>query len=141
MSNSSHPGESQRLLKVFLAEDNQADIYLVEMALQSHGLQFKLTATLDGEEAIHRMEAFSEQECPDIALLDQNLPRVNGEQVLEVIRRHQHCKQIPIIVMSSSETRRNMEFLRKFGATFFKKAANLDDFLKLGAVVKELCFV
>jgi len=130
---------SKRHLKVFLAEDNQADVYLVEMALQEHGLQFTLTATLDGEEAIRRMGTFGDADCPDIALLDQNLPRVNGEQVMEMIRQHEFCKTIPIVIMSSTESRRELEMVERFGATFFRKASNLSDFMELGALVKDLC--
>ncbi len=130
---------AKRDLRIFLAEDNQADVYLVEMALQEHGLQFTLTSALDGEEAIRRLVAFEEVDCPDIALLDQNLPRVDGEKVMEAIRQHEHCKQIPIVIMSSSENRREHEAAKKYGATFFRKAANLTDFLELGALVKNLC--
>ena len=128
-----------RNLRVFLAEDNQADVYLVEMALQEHGLRFTLVSALDGEEAIRLMGTFQESDRPDIALLDQNLPRVTGEQVMEVIRAHEHCKGIPIIIMSSAEHKRDQEMVQKFGATFFKKAANLSEFLELGALVKNLC--
>jgi chemotaxis family two-component system response regulator Rcp1 len=128
-----------RDLRVFLAEDNQADVYLVEMALQEHGLRFTLTSALDGEEAISRMGLFQASDCPDIALLDQNLPRVTGEKVMEAIRAHEHCKSIPIVIMSSSEHRREQEIAQKFGATFFRKAANLNDFMELGALVKQLC--
>jgi CheY-like chemotaxis protein len=127
-----------RNLRVFLAEDNQADVYLVEMALQEHGLRFTLTSALDGEEAIHQLGAFGASDCPDIALLDQNLPRVTGEEVMAVIRAHEHCGTIPIVIMSSAENRRDQEMVQKFGATFFRKAANLNDFLELGALVKSL---
>ena len=130
---------AKRDLRIFLAEDNQADVYLVEMALQEHGLRFTLTSALDGEEAIRSVVAFQELDCPDIALLDQNLPRVDGEKVMEAIRQHEHCKQIPIVIMSSSENRREHEAALKYGATFFRKAANLTDFLELGALVKNLC--
>lgn len=127
-----------RNLRVFLAEDNQADVYLVEMALQEHGLRFTLTSALDGEEAIRQMGTFGEANCPDIALLDQNLPRMTGEQVMQVIRAHEFCKKIPIVIMSSAESRRDQEMVQRFGATFFRKAANLNDFLELGALVKTL---
>jgi CheY-like chemotaxis protein len=128
-----------RNLRVFLAEDNEADVYLVEMALQEHGLRFTLTSALDGEEAIRQMGGFCESNCPDIALLDQNLPRVTGEQVMQAFRAHEHCKRIPIVIMSSAESRHDQEMVQKFGATFFRKAADLNDFLELGALVKTLC--
>ena len=138
-SNDQSSSQQIRALRAFLAEDNQADVYLVEMALQEHGLQFTMTATLDGEEAIRRVNIFDHSDCPDIALLDQNLPRINGEQVMEVIRNHDHCKTIPIVIMSSTESRRELDMAKRFGATFFRKAANLSEFMELGALVKSLC--
>jgi CheY-like chemotaxis protein len=133
------PSDADRHLRVFLAEDNQADAYLVEMALKEHGLQFTLTAAHDGEEAMRRMGAFDRTDCPDIALLDQNLPRISGEEVMEAIRCHEHCNTIPIVIMSSGDTQREQEIARRFDAIFFRKASNLDDFLELGALVKSLC--
>lgn len=128
-----------RDLRIFLAEDNQADVYLVEMALQEHGIRFKLTSALDGEEAIRRLIAFEKSDCPDIALLDQNLPRIAGDKIMEAIREHQHCREIPIVMMSSSENHRDQEAAERYGAIFFRKAADLSDFLELGALVKSLC--
>ena len=105
-----------------------------------HGLKFTLTSSLDGEEALRRLVALENtDDCPDIALLDQNLPRVTGEKVMEAIRQHQHCNQIPIVMMSSSEHKRDHDTAQKFGAVFFRKAADLGDFLELGALVKTLC--
>lgn len=128
-----------RDLRVFLAEDNQADVYLVELALQEHGLRFTLTSALDGEDALRRVDLFEESDCPDIALLDHNLPRIAGEKVMEAIRRHQHCRNIPIVMMSSSENWREQEAAKRFGAVFFRKASDLSHFLELGALVKDLC--
>lgn len=129
----------ERDLKVFIAEDNQADVYLVEMALQEHGLRFTLTSALDGEDALRCVDSFAEADCPDIALLDHNLPRIAGEKVMEAIRRHQHCRHIPIVMMSSSENSREHEAAKRFGAVFFRKAADLTHFLELGALVRTLC--
>lgn len=130
---------TDRNLKVFLAEDNTADVYLVEMALQEHGLSFQMTRARDGEEALRSVLAFDKDDCPDIALLDQNLPRHDGDKVMEAIRQHEHCAEMPIIIMSSSESRREQEAANRFGAVFFRKAANLTEFLELGALVKDLC--
>jgi CheY-like chemotaxis protein len=127
-----------RDLRVFIAEDNSADVYLVEMALQEHGLRFQLLKARDGEEALRNVVAFDGATCPDIALLDQNLPRHDGDKVMEAIRQHEHCGRIPIIIMSSTESRKDQEAADRFGAIFFRKATNLSDFLALGALVKDL---
>jgi CheY-like chemotaxis protein len=128
-----------RDLRVFIAEDNQADVYLVQMALQEHGLRFQMTEAHDGEDAIRRMLLFQEKDCPDIALLDQNLPRLDGEKVMEAIRTHKHCKDIPIIMMTSSENRHDLDVAKQYNAVFFRKATDLTHFMELGALVKTLC--
>jgi hypothetical protein len=58
---------------------------------------------------------------------------------MEMIRQHEHCKTIPIVMMSSTESRRELEMAERFGATFFRKASNLSEFMELGALVKNLC--
>ncbi len=128
-----------RPIRVFVAEDNSADVYLIEMALQQHGLNFHLLQSKDGEEALRSVIAFQQEDCPDIALLDQNLPRHDGDAVLAAIRQHEHCGRIPIIMMSSSESRKEIEAALRHGAIFFRKATDLNEFMELGALVKDLC--
>jgi CheY-like chemotaxis protein len=129
-------------IHVFLAEDNRADVYLIEMALREHGLRFELLSMADGETAIERFEKFGHDEpCPDIALVDQNLPRQDGDRVITCIRAHPDCGSIPIIIMSSSETHREREMTDQYQAVFFRKTSSLPDFMELGALVKRLLTV
>jgi chemotaxis family two-component system response regulator Rcp1 len=129
-----------RPLQIFLAEDNRADVLLVEMALREHGVRFALHWLADGEKAMQAAEAFGQGEpVPDIALLDLNLPREEGDRVLEKLRGNPYCKDIPIIVMTSSESPRDRQTAEQFGATFFSKPSNLTQFLQLGKLVKRLC--
>jgi chemotaxis family two-component system response regulator Rcp1 len=126
-------------IHVFLAEDNRADVYLIEMALREHGLRFELLSLSDGETAIERFEKFGHNEpCPDIALIDQNLPRQDGNHVIIRIRAHPDCGSIPIIILSSSETRREREMAEQYQAVFFRKTSSLPGFMELGALVKRL---
>ncbi len=126
-------------LTVFLAEDNQADVYLVEMALQEAGILFKLHTVADGEEAIRTIGLMSSaNDCPGLALIDQNLPRLDGEHVVRTIRAHPDCADIPIIIMSSAESQRDRALVEQFNAVFFRKPTNLADFLQLGPLVSSL---
>jgi two-component system, chemotaxis family, response regulator Rcp1 len=129
----------QRSIQVFLAEDNRADVFLVELALQEHGIRFELLTVSDGEEAIRTVNGFGNGvPCPDIALIDQNLPKLDGDEVISILRAHPECHSVPIVVMSSSETHRELALAARFGAVYFRKPSSLPDFMKLGAVAKSL---
>ena len=124
---------------MLLVEDNQADVYLVEMALQEQGIRCTMHNATDGEQAIHMVsELTSDQDCPGLALIDCNLPRMDGDQVVRALRSHPDCSEIPIVLMSSAESQRDRELAREFAAVFFKKPTNLTDFLQLGEVVNAL---
>ncbi len=129
----------ERPFKIFLAEDSKADAYLIELALQEHGLRFELFTVFDGEEALKAVGNFGDgAPCPDIALIDQNMPRENGGTVMQLLREHPDCASIPIIIMSSTESKTDQCLVERFGAVFFRKPNNLPAFLELGALTKSL---
>lgn len=129
-----------RPLHVFLAEDNRADVYLVELALKEEDLSFTLRLASDGEEALKIVAAFGETEpVPDIALLDLNLPRQDGDQVLRSLRSHSCCGKTPIVIMTSSDSIRDRDTAERYKAVFFSKPSDLTSFLELGGLVKTLC--
>lgn len=129
-----------RPLRIFIAEDNRADVHLVEMALRERGVPFSLRWVADGEQAIEAAGEFGRsQQVPDIALLDLNLPREEGDHVLAVLRRNPCCKKLPIIVMTSSDSPRDRDTAEQFGAAFFSKPSTLSQFLQLGDLVKSMC--
>lgn len=129
-----------RPLRIFLAEDNRADVYLVELALREQDLPFRLVLASDGEAALKLVSAFGETEpVPDIALLDVNLPRQDGDRVLRSLRSHPCCGCIPIVVMTSSDSIRDRNTADRYEAVFFSKPSDLGGFLELGRLVKRLC--
>ena len=135
------PDDSARPLRVFLAEDNRADAYLVDIALKEHKVEFVLQSVSDGEEAIRVVERFGRSEAvPDIALLDLNLPRQEGDKILRSIRQQPCCASIPIVVMTSSEDQRDRATAERYQAAFFSKPPDLARFLELGALVRSLCY-
>jgi len=128
-------------LRVFLAEDNRADAYLVDIALKEHKIDFVLRSVSDGEEAIRAVERFGSSEpIPDIALLDLNLPRQEGDKILRSIRQQACCNSLPIVLMTSSENERDRATAEQYQAVFFSKPSDLAGFLELGALVRSLCY-
>jgi two-component system, chemotaxis family, response regulator Rcp1 len=130
-----------REIRILLAEDNRADVVMVREALQAHKIAHELHVAANGEEAlafIARMGKPDEPSCPDILLLDLNLPRADGLDVLREFRRHRACGTTPVIVMSSSNTSRDREGAGAFGVTrYFAKPMTFEAFIQLGQVIKE----
>ena len=131
-----------RLLHILVAEDNRADVLLIRAALREHRIEHELQVVEDGAEAIEYVErigADGGKACPDVVLLDLNLPKVEGPQVLKVLRRHPKCAGIPVIVVSSSEAMRDREEMARLGVShYFRKPSDFDEFMKLGAVVRRV---
>jgi CheY-like chemotaxis protein len=131
----------QRLkpVNIFLAEDNPADIFLVEMALKERSFQYVLRAVSDGAEALDCVARFGvEEPVPDLALLDLNLPRHEGASIIRSIREKPCCRHTKIIVMSSSIRQLDRDLAAQFDASFFSKPSDLASFLELGALIESL---
>ena len=130
------------MLHILLAEDNFGDVLLVERALTEHQVDHELHVVKDGDEALQfldRMGEAGEPPCPDVLLLDLNLPKVEGPQVLQQFRKHSACAQTPVIVVTSSDAPRDRRRVEALGATaYFRKPSELSEFMRLGALVKEL---
>lgn len=128
-------------IKVLLAEDNAGDIFLVREALRTHQVQCALRIVSDGEQAnqyLNTMGDNSECPCPDIFLVDLNLPKGNGHELLKTFK--DRCREdVPVVVMTSSDAPWDRARASELGAArFFRKPSGLDEFLQLGALVKEL---
>ncbi len=128
-------------LMLLLVEDNPADVFLVREALREEGLDCDLEVVNDGEQAIQyfeRVDAGSHS-TPDLVLLDLNMPRVGGEQVLNRLRESGPCAEIAVVVMTSSDSPRDRQRAADLGAAeYFRKPTNLDEFMAVGKLVRRL---
>lgn len=80
-----------------------------------------------------------ESPCPDLILLDLNLPHTSGHELLKLIREHAHCGKMPVLIMTSSDAPRDRERVKALGASYyFRKPTDLEEFLQVGRVVREL---
>lgn len=125
---------------ILLVEDNPADVGLLREALAQHHVDCDLTVIGDGESAVHFIrELESESSCPDLIVLDLNVPRKSGHQVLEQMRRSRSCADLPIIVLTSSDANDDKALAMKLGATkYIRKPLRLDDFLGLGGIFRDI---
>jgi len=133
------PLASHRPARVLLVEDNEADVRLTREALREAGEDVRLSAVGDGEQALaylRREAGFAEAPRPDLVLLDLNLPRKNGLEVLDELRADERLAAIPVIVLTSSAARADVEAAYTRGANaFVVKPLELDAFMDLiGAI-------
>ncbi len=127
---------------ILIVEDNPGDVFIMEEALREHNVDCAVTILSNGEEAIYffdRLELDSTETYPNLVLLDLNLPKVSGHSVLSRIRASLRCPSLPVVMVSSSEAQADLFENRRLGATaYFRKPSNLEDFMKLGALVNSL---
>jgi CheY-like chemotaxis protein len=127
--------------RIWIAEDNAADVYLIEEALRRHKFAYHLETADNGEDMlkmIARVDQNPSESCPDLFLLDLNLPRRPGDEVLAQIRESSRCCHIPVIVITSSDSPQDRARARELGASFyFRKPADLERFMAIGGIVRE----
>lgn len=127
--------------QIVIAEDNPADVMVVRMALEQVLPDFELKVFADGEQMLDYVNELERLEglCPDIILLDLNMPRAGGFDVLQRLRRSTTCLGIPVVVVTSSSRPKDREQALGLGAAhYFLKPDDFDEFLKIGEVVNEI---
>jgi len=128
------------MINVLLIEDNVGDVLLVKEALAAHEIENTLHVLSDGQKALQFVQVMgkaADAPCPDIILLDLNLPKVDGEVVLAAIREHHVCTDTPVIVVTSSDSVADRRKAGSLGVKhYFRKPSDLDGFMKLGEIVQ-----
>jgi CheY-like chemotaxis protein len=123
---------------IFLAEDNPADVYLLKEAIgTSSGNDVQVVLAEDGEEAldyVHQRGRFTSCDKPDLIVLDLNLPKSDGTDILRSIRESDRLAATPVVVLTSSDSPRDRAAVERLGATcYITKPSDLDAFLALGS--------
>jgi CheY-like chemotaxis protein len=133
------PGRSSCIL---LIEDNPVDVLLVQESLEEHGIDCDLLVLTDGERAIAHLDEVDskgELSCPALIILDLNLPRRNGREVLKRVRGSGKCGNVPVVVLSSSDAQQDKQDAAQLGAQLYiRKPLNLEEFMSIGAKLKML---
>lgn len=129
-------------IHILLVEDNEGDIFLVTEALEEGKIVNKISVTKDGKDAIDFLEKkgkFQNAEKPDLILLDVNLPKKNGYEVLEHIKSKDHLKQIPVIMLTTSSAEKDILMSYENHANcFITKPVDVENFLKVVYSIENL---
>jgi two-component system, chemotaxis family, response regulator Rcp1 len=134
------PNTDSQSASILLIEDNPADALLVEEALNEHQIKAELLVLGDGEKAIQFVEHFEEvgKPRPKLVILDLNLPKRSGKDVLRCIRDIAHWNHVPVVILSSSNAPDDREETALLGANqYIRKPSQLEEFLSIGAVFKK----
>lgn len=131
----SHPPDTGKI--VVLAEDNPAEQNLARRAFRTAAPDCTLNVVENGEELLnylHRREEYSDASAaprPDLVLLDLNMPKVDGRQVLRELKQTPHLRRIPIIVMSTSSAQHDIHLSYALGcSSYLVKPRTLPDLIE-----------
>ncbi|MEM9905231.1 MAG: response regulator [Cyanobacteria bacterium P01_D01_bin.44] len=128
------PADAKRKT-IFLIEDNRGDIRLIQEALKSTDVQCEVITARDGVEAmvyLRREGAFAGAVRPDLILLDLNLPRKDGREVLAEIKAEPDLRHIPVVVLTTS--RNEEDIFNSYDLhvnCYISKSRNLSDLFKI----------
>lgn len=126
----------EEMPRVLLIEDSKTDVFLIREALQSAGVRAEIDVVHDGQAALRFLD---EEPRPALVLLDLNLPKYSGREVLRHIRTNVRTEDLVVLVVTSSALSQDREELTALGFDgYFQKPSDYVAFLKLGSLVKGL---
>ena len=129
---------------ILLVEDNPGDIRLTREAIHEGNIVCDLHVAVDGEEALafSRKEAkFANVPTPDLVLLDLNLPKINGWEVLSEMKTDQNIKKIPVVVLTTSKAEEDILAMYSLHANcFITKPVDFDQFFTIVQSIKDFWF-
>jgi len=128
-------------MKVLVVEDNPNDVTIIKRAMRKSDVKCELYFARDGEEAINALYQkgeFEDTPRPDLILLDINLPKINGLEVLAKVKEDDRLKRIPVIVLTISEREEDMVKAYDSGAaSYMTKPVDSKDFERLIRTVQD----
>jgi len=128
-------GSKVEPIEILLVEDNPVDVLMTRHALQEAKVYNNLYVTEDGEEAmdfLHRNGAYADAPHPDLILLDLNLPKKSGREILSEIKQDPRLLHIPVVVLTTSEEERDIAMCYQLhGNCFITKPVDMEQFTKV----------
>jgi chemotaxis family two-component system response regulator Rcp1 len=111
-----------RPIRILMVEDNPGDADLTRDTLESGKLTLDISVAVDGAEALDyllRRGRYTDANLPDLILLDLNLPKMDGRQVLAEVKKHEELQSIPVVILTSSNAERDVVQSYKLGANCY----------------------
>ena len=133
-----------RALSILLVEDSPSDVRLIREAMKETPLHVDITVTRDGVEAMDHLRQVEQGVFfrPDLVLLDLNLPKKNGREVLAEIKSSPNLKQIPVLVMTSSRADEDVMQAYTLNANcYITKPIDLNEYLSVVRAIEDFWFM
>lgn len=132
---------NSKLIEILMVEDNPADARLTKEAFKDAKVLNNMHVVADGEEAmlfLKRGGKYNESPRPDLILLDLNLPKKDGREVLSEIKKDPELKRIPVVILTTSEDEKDIFRAYDLHANaYVKKPVDLDQFMKIVEAVED----
>ena len=127
---------------ILIVEDNRADVFLIRETIAAAHLDADLHVLQDGESAIRFFEQADQDPStppPALVILDINLPKRSGREVVHRMRQSRRCANALVVVVTSSDSERDRDDMGKLGIrAYFPKPSEYASFMKLGVLLKSL---
>jgi len=128
--------------RILIVEDNAGDLFLIRDALRAATIDADIDVVQDGQDAMRYFDAKDADfaaPSPNIVLLDLNLPKRSGAEVLKHLRSSKRCGEALVLIVSSSDATRDRTAVAELDvAGYFRKPSDYTDFMKLGPLVKAM---
>lgn len=132
-------------IEVLLIEDNPGDVRLITEALKDAKIHIHIAVAHDGVEALRLLRCegkYSKAALPDLILLDLNLPKMNGLEVLATIKQDENLHRIPVVIVTSSQADQDIAASYDLHANcFVTKPVDLDQFFNVVEAIRDFWFV
>ena len=124
--------QTQKSIDILICEDNLGDVYIINNVLRNSTSNYDLHHVTNGETAMDYLQKIGDYQAasrPDLILLDLNLPKKHGFEVLQEIKTHPDLKTIPVIVLTSSKSEQDiLKSYELFGSCFVTKPFDFEEF-------------
>ncbi|MBI3537268.1 MAG: response regulator [Chloroflexi bacterium] len=128
-------------IEILLVEDNPGDVRLTLEALKEAKARNKVSVVVDGEDALaflHRKEKYAAMPRPDLILLDLNLPKKDGRQVLAEIKADENLRRIPVVILTSSQAEEDIvKAYDSYANCYITKPVDFDQFMKVAKSIED----
>ena len=129
-----------KLITILLVEDNPGDVRLVQEIFREGKICNKLEVTRDGEEAmtfLHQKGTYKNAPRPDLILLDLNLPKKNGSEVLVEIKDDERLRRIPVVILTASQAEEDIaRAYNHYANCYLTKPIDLEQFIDVVQAIK-----
>ncbi|MBD2241029.1 response regulator [Aulosira sp. FACHB-113] len=131
-------------IEVLLVEDNPGDALLTRIALEDSKISVNLSVVEDGVEAmafLRKQDRYAHVPHPDIVLLDLNLPKKDGREVLAEIKGDEHLRRIPVVVLTTSQAEEDIVKAYNLAANcYITKPVDFDQFVRIVRSIENFWF-